>query len=161
MGNIPVGLCRQWSLYFNTFFGHSGDLKLKERALNENIHPHMKEVSGACQRSSRRSFPNMKIQKWAGCSSKHRDPRHEQVFKTCQLDPHHLYHSLPSSPGYKNGHLDSTGLACNVPLALGPRFGSALAASPELLEAEAREIREKTWEISGAEYQGICLRSMV
>lgn len=45
------------------------------------------------------------------------------------------------SPCYKNGHLDSTALACSVPLALGPRPGSALAASPELLATEAREIR--------------------
>lgn len=55
--------------------------------------------------------------------------------------------TAPSSPGYKSGHPGSTALACSVPPALGPQPGSALAASPELLEAEAEEIREKTWEI--------------
>lgn len=59
MGNIPAGLCRQGSLYFNTFFSYSGDLKLKEsRDLNENANPYVKEVPG--QRSSGGSFPKVK-----------------------------------------------------------------------------------------------------
>lgn len=48
-------------------------------------------------------------------------------------------YSHASSPYYKNGHLGSTALACSVPLALEPQSGSALAASPEFLAAEARD----------------------
>lgn len=155
MSNLPVGLCRQWPLYFNTFFGDGGNLKLKEsRALNKNAHPHLKFL-GPAQRSSRESYPNLKIGDSAIHSSKAKT-QVSQLSRTCQLESHHLYYSHPSLPGYRNGHLDSTAHACSVPPALGPQSGSALAASPELLAAKAREMG-KTWEIPEAEYQPVSI----
>lgn len=151
MGNIPVGFCWKWSLYFNTFFGYRGDLKLKEsRSLSENaLTPHERNlwdpVKGEEEGLSQIGKQETEMGQTALQSAETLDIC--EYWDPANEIPSPSSFTPPSSPGYKSGHPGSTALACSVPPALGPQPGSALAASPELLEAEAEEIREKTWEI--------------
>lgn len=100
------------------------------------------------------NLPQSENRKFGNLFFKSKDPGIAtiQSRRACQLESRHLYYSYPSSPGYKNGHLGNTALAYSVPLALGPQSGSGLAASPELLAGEAREMEKH------GRYQGVNTR---
>lgn len=101
-------------------------------------------------KGQKENFPQSENRKFGNLFFKSKDPGIAtiQSRRACQLESRHLYYSYPS-PGYKNGHLGNTALAYSVPLALGPQSGSGLAASPELLAGEAREMEKH------GRYQGV------
>jgi hypothetical protein len=121
VSDVPVGLCGQRSFYLDTLFSHSGNLKLKEgKACNDSV--------SLCKPSS----PQMQ------------SPTHPCFPTGIKGMCHHawlqnLYLPAHFSPGYTNGHLCSTALSCSAPQAPEPQSDSALAASLELLEAEATQ----------------------